>query len=292
MGFDSYCCLRSVDIPGEWRQRGVRVAGTSYSYREVLSWLYVWFVSTQGRKLVINCREGNGKKKNPADIQPDFLTEISFLNSHLNHPYLFSFFSLFWTKTFLFRLDWMISRLCSRQAIVRDFCILCYASCIFSEVEAISPFFLSILLSFLREIKFLSSPVRDMLILKLWGGERSCHSEYRYLLCASPPSLLGWWNWQWLPCVTSLPSRKELGQPGRRKCANSSEWKSTTPEDKRREQRDVGDEGLCGEWLLTRWPRSVHIDSKRWHGEGFSSNVCSLIETRFKWCHGILVALQ
>lgn len=106
------------------------------------------------------------------------------MNSHLNH--LFSFFSPFCTKTFLFRLDWMISRLCTRQAIVGNLCILCYASCVFSEVEAISPFFLSILLFFLREVKFLSFPVRDMLILKSWRGERSRHSEYRYLLCSSP----------------------------------------------------------------------------------------------------------
>ena len=184
----------------------------------------------------------------------------------------------------------MINRLCTRQAIVGDLCILCYASCFFSEAEAISPFFLSILLSFLREVKFLSSHVRDMLILKSWWGERSHHSEYRYLLCSSPQPVrlmeLA------VAALRDLPSRKELGHPGRRKCANSSEWKSTTPEDKRLEQRNVGDEGLCGEWLLTRWPRSVHIDSKRWHGDGFSRNACSLLETQYKWCRGILVSLQ
>lgn len=80
----------------------------------------------------------------------------------------------------------MIGRLCTRQAIVGYLCILYYASCVFSEVEAISPFFFHIFLSFFREIKFLSSPVRDVLILKSWGGERSRHSEYRYLLCSSP----------------------------------------------------------------------------------------------------------
>jgi len=60
----------------------------------------------------------------------------------------------------------MINRLWTGQAVLGDLCILCYAFRVSSEVEAISPFFLSILLSFLREMKFLSSPVRDMLILK------------------------------------------------------------------------------------------------------------------------------
>lgn len=44
--------------------------------------------------------------------------------------------------------------------------------------------------SFIKKAKFLSSPARNSLILKSWGRERSHPSEYRYLLCSSPPACL------------------------------------------------------------------------------------------------------
>lgn len=45
-----------------------------------------------------------------------------------------------------------------------------------------------------------------------------------------------------------------------------------SPEDIRAEQRDAGDGGLRGEWLLIGWPQLGHINLKRGCGDVVSWN--------------------
>lgn len=100
-----------------------------------------------------------GKRKNLLvfnQITRDFLTEVFFLNSYLNHPYLFpSFFSPFRAQTFSVQLG-LSAKLAVHEA-------GCTRGSLHFQCRGgnFSFFFLPspcILPSFLKEIKFLSTP--------------------------------------------------------------------------------------------------------------------------------------